>query len=101
MKVRSDSVAALTITLRLKTSGHGTGIIAREIAVDIAQATYAPHIAEHVPGVSNVLCDVLSRKYQPGAKYAVPAALRNVSETVLQPRTRAYFKTIGPPTSKR
>ena len=101
LKVRSDSVAALTITLRLKTKGRGTGIIAREMALDIALSCYSPHVAEHVPGTSNVLCDVLSRKYQPCVEYSVPAALSNVQETVLPPRTEGYFSTIGSPTSKR
>jgi len=101
LKVRSDSVAALTITLKLKTTGHGTGIVAREMALDVAYALYAPHISEHVPGVSNVTCDMLSRKFQPGATYVVPSALAAAKETVLQPRTRAYFRTAAPPTSER
>ena len=46
-----------------------SGIIAREIALDIAHAEYAPHIAEHVAGVDNVISDMLSRRCAPGHDY--------------------------------
>jgi hypothetical protein len=47
IRVRSDSISALTIVLKLKTKGKGPGIVAREMALDIAEANYQPHIAEH------------------------------------------------------
>ena len=53
----------------MKTKGLAPGIIAREMALDIADAGYRPSIAEHVPGDHNVIPDMLSRKFQPGALY--------------------------------
>jgi hypothetical protein len=47
IRVRSDSVSALTIVLKLKTRGKGPGIIARDMALDIAEGCYQPLIAEH------------------------------------------------------
>ena len=47
IRVRSDSISALTIVLKLKTKGKGPGIVAREMALDMAEANYQPHIAEH------------------------------------------------------
>ena len=47
IRVRSDSVSALTIVLKLKTKGKGPGIIARDMALDIAEGCYQPLIAEH------------------------------------------------------
>ena len=47
LRVRSDSISALTIVLKLKTRGRGPGIIARDMALDIAEGCYCPLIAEH------------------------------------------------------
>ena len=93
-------MAALTITLKLKTSGKGPGIVAREMALDIAQACYAPFVSEHVPGTANDICDSLSRKFQPGFAFQVPAAVRNVPETLLSPRTKRYYRIVELPTSQ-
>jgi hypothetical protein len=99
VRVRSDSVSALVLALKLKTKGRAPGIIAREISLDLAMAAYMPHIAEHVPGVHNVVPDILSRKYQPNASYVVPNVLRGIDETLLQPRGKEYFRSLaGPPT---
>ena len=85
------------MVLRLKTSGRATGIIAREMALDIAAACYPPIVAQHVPGVANNTCDILSRKYQPGAEFKIPALLMDVTETILPSRTAAYYKTAADP----
>jgi hypothetical protein len=99
LRVRSDSVSALVVALKLKTRGRAPGIIAKELALDIAEAQYQPHVAEHIPGVHNVVPDLLSRKFQPHAKYVVPDILLNVEETLLPLRGRSYYKTTkGPPT---
>ena len=45
------------------------GLIAREAALDVADGLYEPLVVEHIPGVANVLADVLSRRRDP--KYAV------------------------------
>jgi len=47
IRVRSDSISALTIVLKLKTRGKGPGIVARDMALDIAEGCYQPLIAEH------------------------------------------------------
>jgi hypothetical protein len=91
LKVRSDSISALVLCLKLKTKGTGTTIVAREVALDIADSVYAPHIAEHIPGVENVVSDMLSRKYAPGTTFMLPKCLEGVEELVLPPRDRAYF----------
>jgi hypothetical protein len=99
IRVRSDSVSALVLALRLKTKGRAPGIIAREIALDVAAAHYAPTVAEHVPGLHNVIPDALSRKYQPGHRYILPNVLQTVPEQLLAPRGKSYFRSLGrPPT---
>ena len=97
LRVKSDNISALVMSLKLKTSGHGTSIVAREMALDIAQSEYRPDVAEHIPGVDNVLADLLSRKYMPNSGFVVPLRLQHVPETVLPSRSRSYFRTLGPP----
>jgi hypothetical protein len=94
LRVKSDNISALVMCLKLKTSGYGTGIIARELALDIACSEYRPQIAEHVPGIDNVIADPLSRKLQPGTEFLLPPCLRTVAELVLPPRGKEFFHTL-------
>ena len=97
--VQSDSISALIISQTLKTSGKGAGIVAREIALDIAHAVYTPHIAEHIPGDENVIADALSRKFAPGFEYVLPQCLVGVPELILDHRGTDYFRTIAQPST--
>ena len=101
LKIKSDSISALVIAFKLKTKGSGSGTIAREVALDIACSEYQPHIVEHIPGVDNVIADELSRRYQPGHEFVLPAILKDVPETVFTARGREYFKTADTPSLVR
>jgi hypothetical protein len=94
LRVKSDSVSALVLCLNLKTSGHGTSIIARELALDIAHTEYRPCIAEHIPGVDNVIADALSRRLAPGYTYVFPPCLAGVPELKLPIRRREFYRTL-------
>ena len=94
IRVRSDSVSALTIALKLKTKGRGPSIVAREMALDMAEACYYPHVAEHVPGVDNTVADMLSRKYMPGGNYTVPECLLGVEQLLLPMRDRSDYRSL-------
>ena len=80
IRVRGDSVAMLTLVLMMKSKPgvENTGLIAREIALDVAGGVYAPAAGGHVPGVANTLADSLSRRCMPAdsGKWAVPKILR-------------------------
>jgi hypothetical protein len=97
IKVRSDSISALVLCLNLKTKGTGTTLIAREVALDIADALYAPHIVEHIPGLDNTVADMLSRRFAPGTTFVLPPCLLNVEELVLPQRDVNYFVTRSKP----
>ena len=86
LRVRSDSIACLTMVLRHKANGRGPGIIARELALDIARASYRPSVVEHVPGIANKTCDVLSRLHEPGKSAQIPAHLAQVARAKVAPR---------------
>ena len=97
VRIRSDSVSALVLVLKLKTSGRGTSIIAREVALDIATACYQPMVVEHVPGLANKTCDALSRKYQPGVAFELPQILAQQDELVLTKRTAEFYRSLSRP----
>ena len=97
LRVRSDSVCCLTMVLAHKASGVGTGIIARELALDVARACYVPTVVEHVPGVANKTCDTLSRLHEPGKDAGLPQHLVEVPRARPPPRDAAFFPTLAHP----
>ena len=50
-------------------------IIARELALDLADACFVPDIVAHSPGGAMGTADALSRKFQPGVVFQLPLAL--------------------------
>ena len=53
LALRSDNVGALVLLSKLKTSSVRNAIVAREFALDLGNACFAPSLAEHIPGFSN------------------------------------------------
>ena len=72
VRVRSDSVCALSLVLELRGSCYGLRVLASEAALDVSAACYRPVVAEHIPFVANHLAHRLSRRTQPGEKSACP-----------------------------
>ena len=95
LRVRSDSVSALTSLVRCRSAGDGTNSIACELALDLARSIYRPDVAEHVPGIANALPDALSRLSEPGAEQTVPLALRAATRARPAVRDSAFYKADG------
>ena len=93
LQVKSDSVSALILVVKMKTSGVGTSILAREMALDIADALYEPSVCEHIPGIANVIADHLSRiSEQAGAP--LPAQLCHARRRCFEPRDVKWWRTL-------
>ena len=75
LSIRSDSISALILMLRMKTSGKGAAKVAREVALDVAEDIYRPTIVQHLPGITNISADALSRLSKPGSTYVIPSFL--------------------------
>ena len=73
LNIKSDSLSTLILTLNLKSDGYGCNLIAREIALDVAQMCYKPDTAQHVRGMANIGADTLSRLAEPQGKYELPS----------------------------
>ena len=70
------------------------GLIAREMALDIAFSTYSPDIVQHLPGVANLAAGALSRRYQPGNQGTLPTYLTPDKECRVKKRNRSWWRTI-------
>lgn len=104
LEVSGDSVAMLTLVLRMRarSGSPGLGIVAREIAFDVAEAVYTPDLATHIPGIANVAADMLSRRFAPqkGTKiWTIPEWLLSVPERTAPIRNTAYFRALHFPTA--
>ena len=77
VRVKSDNVGALRMLLNLTSSSDPLSIIAREVALDIASDNYQISELEHVPGITNVAADALSRLWAPQSE-----PLPNLGEAV-------------------
>ena len=65
VRVKSDNVGALRMLLNLTSQSDTMAIIAREVALDVAAGNYQLHELVHIPGVTNVAADALSRLWAP------------------------------------
>ena len=75
--------------------GGGAALIARELALDIAQGAYTPGDAVHVPGVANVLCDALSRLYAPSEhRKSMPEMCAALPRTAAADRGVGFWRTL-------
>ena len=92
--VRSDNTGTLAAVARMQPKSRVLGIISRELALDIASATYDPEIL-HIPGVANLAADILSRRYEPSrGSFALPPTLDRASEITVSPRDSNWWKSL-------
>ena len=96
LHVASDNIAALSMVCKIQPHSPMLNLIARELALDVADAIYQPQICEHVPGVANIAADALSRKYDPGFRYHLPTVLRGATEIHPELRPPAWWRAACP-----
>ena len=88
--VRGDNVTMLAMELHFKGTSPALNVIARELALEVAEAAYRPILAEHIPGVANVTAAALSRMHMPGGKYMLPDCLRGIPQASVPARPREW-----------
>ena len=95
IKVRGDNIGSLTLLIKLRPSSPAQGIVAREIALDLAEAAFLPDVL-HTPGVAHVLADLLSREHAPGSSGQVShAALENSKRREPPARDRSFYRALS------
>ena len=94
--VEGDNVASLSMLVRLRAESVALNFLAKELALDLSEASFLPEEVKHVPGVTNKLADVLSRRHQPPLEgWSVPVPLQGVEEAIPPPRDRGYYLTLA------
>ena len=96
--VKGDNVTMLNMVLKLQvaSSAKHLGLIARELALDCAEACYRPVASSHLPGLANVTADRLSRLSQPGKVQELPSEVRKARRVAPPARCASYFRTLAP-----
>ena len=100
LEVRGDSVCMLTlvIQLRARASSPALGMVAREMALDIAEAVYTPDVVSHVPGIAHKVADGLSRRCEPHkGVWKLPSLLFGIPETHVARRDDSFWRCARPP----
>eukprot|EP00435_Cladocopium_sp_Y103_P053506 s1434_g17.t1 len=62
---RSDSLSLLLSLVKGRAKSSDLAVIAREFSIDMARDLYRLHILNHIPGVTNIEADALSRILAP------------------------------------
>lgn len=101
LQIRSDNIGALTLLTTLRGRTKAMSIIAREYALDHGQAQWRPDLATHIPGLTNTVCDVLSRRYDPNNVFTLPKLLSKAKAIVPPHRDDSWWKTLNAGGRKR
>ena len=63
--LKTDNLGALYVLSSFSGSTHSINLIAREYALFMADGAYAPETLTHIPGITNTIADILSRRNDP------------------------------------
>ena len=93
LRIQGDNMTALTAASKLKASSPAVRMLTREIALEFTEACFHPTEVQHIPGVTNVLADLLSRRWDPQYrdKWELPEALRHLTPTPVPVRDARYY----------
>ena len=80
--------------VKMSSTSADLNLIAREVALDSAHGLYTIGVATHIPGVSNMLPDDLSRMWCP-QPHSFPQALLGVPEHRAPDRIPEFWKTTS------
>ena len=90
IRCKSDSMASINAFIKLA-SPSMLGPIMREAALDLALGSYQLGVFEHIPGVTNVIPDALSRLWAPQPK-PFPLEVSNAKEEVVPLRDSSFWR---------
>eukprot|EP00971_Amphidinium_carterae_P081355 1609444-Amphidinium_carterae.1 len=93
-------MAVLHLLGSLRSRSFKFNLIARELAMELAQGSFRPDRLEHVPGLPNSLADAASRQFDP-VPASLPDALRRAEQVVAPARTAEYYRYSSAVSDKR
>ena len=101
LAVASDNMATLSTICRMQAKSQSLQTIAREMALDTADAIYEPQVVQHVPGVANVTADALSRRNEQGPNWTCPPLLAKAEEVIPPTRDMTWWRSLTAPTASK
>ena len=90
-------MTALAAVGYFKARSPEVAVVARELALVMADGEYAPDFFSHLPGVANYASDMLSRQYQPGFAFKLPGCLAHATSVTPGKRSAEWFLSLRPP----
>ena len=94
LQIRSDNIGALSLFAFLKGSSQPLRLIAAEFALDLGKAEFRPDLIQHIPGITNTICDILSRRYDPNKTFYVPTQLRYAKPVIPATRVHSWWRSL-------
>ena len=81
-------MTALTAVSKRKCFSPAVRTLTRELALEFTEACFHPTEVQHIPGVTNVLADLLSRWWDPQYEdgWQLPEQLRHLTPTAVPVR---------------
>ena len=80
---KSDSLSLLLSLVKGRAKSPDLAILAREFSIDMARDKYRLHILTHIPGITNIEADALSRMFAPNPPN-LPQSLEGVPMAKVQ-----------------
>ena len=96
LALRADSLGAILALRKCASRNPGVSTLLEELALEDAELDRGYTLLTHIPGVSNVLPDALSRLQAPEPK-PFPECLSNIPGTPVPLRTDQYYLTSRGP----
>ena len=92
-ELHSDNLPFLLAMLKGTSKDESLRLILRELSLDECLMTRKINLLTHIPGVSNILPDHLSRLYSP-APHTVPFSLSQVLRDHPPRRLQSFYKSL-------
>ena len=93
VRCKSDSLSLLQMLMKGRAKSADLSVIAREFAIDLAKGRYRLHLLKHIPGITNIEADALSRVCAPIVP-ALPLSLAGVPRVAVDLKPDFWIVTV-------
>ena len=93
LTVRGHSVAMFTLVVNMRPDTQ-LRLIGQELALELAEFSFVPVVAQHLPGLANTMADALSRMAQPSSCVTLPSSVKEATPVFPPVRSSAYYRTV-------
>ena len=96
LQLKGDNVGSLMLMCRMRPSNSTQAIIAREVALILADSAFLPDVV-HTPGIAHVIADELSRRHSPSTERTVSQhlSLSDSIERATKPRRANWYSALN------